>query len=67
MAKKLRVLAIGSLTYDNEHSLKHVSGQPKRAALWEVHPILAFYVCESEPCDPTKTTGWTALTDYAKH
>ncbi|HMD34697.1 MAG TPA: hypothetical protein VKH42_07010, partial [Vicinamibacterales bacterium] len=65
-AKKLKVLVIGSLTYDNEHTLKHVNGQPKRISLWELHPVLEFYVCPSH-CDVTnKTDGWQELTIWAK-
>ena len=72
-AAKLRVLAVGGLTYDNEHFVnaderhpKH--GQPARLSLWEIHPITAFFVCESGNCDPAQHSQWIALTDwFRKH
>src|SRR5262249_20052861 len=66
--QKLRVLAIGSLTYDNEHTLAHVNGQPKRMSLWEIHPVLQFFVCpEGKSCDATdKTANWVELSKWAK-
>ena len=41
---KLRVLAVGGLTYDNEHQVNsdknHPRGpNPKRMSLWEIHPV----------------------------
>ncbi len=67
----LPVLAIGSLTYDNEHEVNsdvtHPRGSnPKRASLWEVHPVLEFYVCpKSQSCDPTTPgTAWESLKDW---
>ena len=65
---KLQVLAVGSLTYDNEHILKHVNGQPKRISLWELHPVLAFYVCPAaKTCDTTSTNGhWIELSLWMK-
>ena len=67
MAKKLRVLAFGSLTYDNEHILKHVNGQPKRMSLWELHPVLEFFVCPSgKHCnEKDKTDKWQQLSVWA--
>lgn len=63
--------AVGSLTYDNEHFVNDnpaspKSGQPKRFALWEIHPITAFYVCPAgDGCDPN-AGQWVTLTDWAK-
>jgi hypothetical protein len=66
MAKKLKVLAIGSLTYDNEYTLKHDGGQPKRISLWELHPVLEFYVRPSH-CDvKDKTDNWQELSAWAQ-
>ncbi len=67
----LPVLAIGSLTYDNEHQVNsdktHPRGtNPKRVSLWEVHPVLEFYVCpKTQLCDPTTpSTAWELLKDW---
>lgn len=71
MKAGLRVLAIGSLTYDNEHLVNAVKahpkgGQPKRLSLWEVHPVLDLYVCPAGVCDPTAPhTKWQRLSDWA--
>lgn len=68
---KLRVLAVGSLTYDNEHRVNAVKthsigGQPARVSLWEIHPVLDFYVCPTGVCDPTTPDKkWQRLTDWA--
>jgi hypothetical protein len=59
MDAKLRVLAIGTLFYDNEHRVNKdknndIHGQPKRVSLWEIHPVLEFYVCpEGKFCGST--------------
>jgi hypothetical protein len=71
----LPVLAIGSLTYDNEHQVNsdktHPRGtNPKRVSLWEVHPVLEFYVCpKAQSCDPTTpSTVWESLKEWrTKH
>ena len=71
MKAGLRVLAVGSLTYDNEHLVNaqkahRKGGQPKRLSLWEVHPVLDFYVCPAGVCDPTTPhEKWQRLTDWA--
>ncbi|MGH7524871.1 MAG: hypothetical protein ACREK8_11230 [Gemmatimonadales bacterium] len=70
-AAHLPVLVVGGLTYDNEHLLNADStqpraGQPKRASLWEIHPITAFYVCDATTCDPANRASWTSLTAWAK-
>ena len=68
---KLPVLAIGSLTYDNEHQVNsdktHPRGtNPKRMSLWEIHPILEFFVCPAnDTCDAsTPQTKWQTLKDW---
>jgi hypothetical protein len=65
---KLPVLAVGSLTYDNEHQVNSdknnpKGSNPKRMSLWEVHPVLEFYVCpKTKTCDPaTPNTTWETL------
>jgi hypothetical protein len=66
------VLIIGALTYDNEHFVNDnpatpKKGQPKRFALWEIHPIEAFYVCPAgDGCDPAQLAQWVSLTDWKK-
>ena len=69
-AARLSVLVVGGLTYDNEHLLNDDAahpraGQPKRASLWEIHPVTAFYVCDAAPCDPANHATWTSLTAWA--
>ena len=56
-----QVLVRGQLLYDNLHEVNDdpdnvKAGQPKRFALWEVHPVTEVYVCvtASKKCDPTK-------------
>jgi hypothetical protein len=67
-----QVLIIGGLTYDNEHFVNDnpampKTGQPKRFALWEIHPITAFYVCPAgDGCDPAQLAQWLSLTDWVK-
>jgi hypothetical protein len=52
-----QVRLIGGWTYDNEHFVNDDpahprSSDPKRFALWEVHPITAFYACPTgDGCD----------------
>ncbi len=55
------VVVRGQLFYDNKHEVNDdpeavKSGEPKRFALWEVHPITDFHVCvtASKKCDPKK-------------
>ncbi len=71
MASKLPVLAIGSLTYDNEHRVNSDpahprGGNPERVSLWEVHPVLELYVCPTgASCDPnTPSSTWETLKDW---
>jgi hypothetical protein len=40
-----------------------MNGQPKRFALWEVHPITEFFVCTQAPCDASVSSQWTKLED----
>ncbi len=72
-AADLPVLAIGSLTYDNGHQVNsdknHPKGtNPKRISLWEVHPVLEFYVCpKGKSCDPAASgPGWQALKKWSE-
>jgi hypothetical protein len=63
--QKLQVLVVGSLTLDTQHRLRNTANkkdtQPQRVALWEVHPIIEFYVCETGTCDPAHHDQWTPL------
>lgn len=70
-AKKLEVLIVGGLTYDNHHMVNddptHPNGtQPKRIALWEIHPVTKFYVCEAGTCDPSDVSQWKTLVAWTK-
>src|SRR5262249_52348226 len=70
--KKMRVLVQGGLFYDNLHFVnadaKHpLGGQPKRFALWEIHPVTGFFVCtrSSGNCAPANPDdNWTPLQDF---
>ena len=71
MLADLKILAIGSLAYDNEHEVnankRHPNGtNPKRISLWELHPVLAFYVCpKAMTCDPeTPEAKWQTLKNW---
>jgi len=65
---KKQVRVVGQLFYDNLHRVNGnasspMNGQPKRFALWEVHPITEFLVCTQSPCDATNDAHWTKLED----
>ena len=51
IAKEGRPVVIrGQLFYDNKHRVNDdpdevLGGEPKRASLWEVHPVTEFFVC----------------------
>jgi hypothetical protein len=69
-----RILVVGALFYDNIHTVNDdpnhpIGGQPKRMALWEVHPITRFFVCTkaSNNCSAASTgasSGWKRLEDF---
>jgi len=70
---KLESAAVRLKTHDNEHfvnaSKAHAppqGGQPARMSLWEIHPIIDFFVCEAGACDPTDHSTWITLTAWAK-
>lgn len=66
-AQKQLVMFVGPLFYDNEHvpnpDCGHlISGQPKRASLWEVHPVVELYVCTNgTSCQAGSRAGWKRL------
>ena len=64
-ALKMQVLAVGGLTLDSQHRLRNPADphdtQPQRIALWEVHPVTEFYICETASCDPEHHEQWTTL------
>lgn len=66
-SKKLPVRLTGQLFFDSSHSpCKNgvpSSGDPKRIALWEVHPIYDFEVCTQGDCSNGK--GWETLDEFA--
>lgn len=65
-SKKLPVRLTGQLFFDSSHSpCKNgvpSSGDPKRIALWEVHPIYDFEVCTQGDCSDGK--GWETLDQF---
>ena len=64
--KKFPVRLTGQLFFDSSHSpCKNgvpSSGDPKRIALWEVHPIYDFEVCTEGDCSDGK--GWETLDQF---
>lgn len=64
--KKLRVRITGQRMFDGSHLTCNGTtpngSNPKRATLWEIHPIYSFDVCPSGDC---KTNGWVPLTTFA--
>jgi hypothetical protein len=61
----LMVRVTGQLMFDSSHTPcvagAAIAGDPKRASLWEVHPIYRFEVCPSGKC---ATTGWVDLANW---
>jgi hypothetical protein len=61
---KQLVMFVGPLFYDNEHvpnpdCTRLVPNHPKRASLWEVHPVIEFYVCTNgDRCSVGSKVGW---------
>ena len=56
----------GGLSYDkvhfvNDDSARPIKDEPKRLALWEVHPIIRFFVCRKDHCDAQNESDWSAL------
>jgi len=64
---KLPVRITGQRMFDSSHSPcingSSVSGDPKRASLWEVHPIYKFEVCPQGDC---ANGGWVPLELWKK-
>lgn len=66
---KLMVRVTGQLFFDSSHfpceNNQGVRDNPKRASLWEIHPIYKFEVCSAGTC--TATSGkWVALDQWLK-
>ena len=64
----LPVRVRGQLFFDNHHRVnadpKHNLGnQPKRMALWEVHPVAQFDVCTAQHC-AANGGGWKPLEEW---
>lgn len=63
LGKHVFVRVTGNRMFDSSHSPcangVAASGDPKRASLWEVHPIYKFEVCTSGTC--SSGTGWVDL------
>jgi hypothetical protein len=61
----LMVRVTGQLMFDSSHtpcvSDAPIAGDPKRASLWEVHPIYKFEVCPSGKC---AASGWVDLANW---
>jgi hypothetical protein len=67
-SKKLPVRLTGQLFFDSSHTPcqkgSGVPGDPKRIALWEVHPIYEFDVCPQGDC--SNGNGWVTLEEFLK-
>jgi hypothetical protein len=67
-SKKLPVRLTGQLFFDSSHTPcqkgSGVPGDPKRVALWEVHPIYEFDVCPQGDC--SNGNGWVTLEEFLK-
>lgn len=66
-AKHLLVRVTGQLMFDSSHT-PCVNGavsndDPKRASLWEIHPIYKFEVCPTGAC---ANGGWESLQDWVQ-
>jgi len=64
-AQQLPVKIQGRLFFDSEHQPNptgNAGGNPRRFSVWEIHPLLSFYVCPSGSC--TTSAGWKALKDW---
>ena len=63
LSAQMLVRVTGNRMFDSSHSPcangKAASGDPKRASLWEVHPIYKFEVCTSGTC--SSGSGWVDL------
>jgi hypothetical protein len=63
--KHVLVRVTGQLMFDSSHTPciggAVQEGDPKRASLWEVHPVYKFEVCPTGTCTDT---GWTALESW---
>ncbi len=66
--EKKKVLVVGQLFYDSKHKVNEdpgnpLAGQPKRMSLWEIHPVVKFYVCEkaSGTCNDNTLADWKEL------
>jgi hypothetical protein len=61
----------GSLFYDSSHVICQPGKKtaPKRASLWEIHPVYAFEVCTSstdlEQCKAAPESAWQPLDQFA--
>lgn len=63
-----QVRARGQLFFDNHHFVNddpnnNISNQPKRIALWEIHPVTSLDVCTLAKCEP-QGTGWKPLAEW---
>jgi hypothetical protein len=62
------ILVTGQLFYDNLHhpngdAKRPLAGQPRRFALWEIHPVGSFKICTlpNNGCSPANPDGWMPL------
>ena len=67
-AKQLPVKIRSRLFFDSEHKPNtqksgNAGGNPRRFSVWEIHPALKFFVCESGSC--TKSADWKALEGWS--
>ena len=63
------VRVTGQLFYDSSHFICQPGNQPapKRASLWEIHPVYAFEVCELTDiaqCEAAPESSWRPLDQF---
>jgi hypothetical protein len=67
-AKHRPVRVTGQLFFDSSHTPcqdgKEIPGDPRRASLWEIHPIYKFEICQSDPC--TAPNSWIPLDKWVE-
>jgi len=65
-AQAQQIWVEGGLSYDKVHFVNDdpdepIKDEPKRRSLWEVHPIIRFFVCRKDHCDPHNESDWSTL------
>ncbi len=61
---------VGQLLADTEHAIaKDNCAHPNakdscwRASIWEIHPVIEFYVCDGDTLCPANSPKWRKIAD----